>query len=294
MDIFIPNRKLWMPDNIIADSLASPIGIARMIQRNRQIRCLSPHRVMMGASGASIVPTLPHTKAVDFNGTDEEMANSTLQTIGVGNAITMLMWVEPDDMTVLAVAVQIGGSSTESEFKIFLRNTDEMQITLRNSSGTTFKSYITNNSPLSINTKYQIGFTWDGTNLKFYINGSENTNITKNADDADSLGTDNRIVRIGSTGGSQFFNGEISAVYLWNSALSVASISSIYNSGTGYQLDLRDSIGSYTETANLKHQWLLGNNDLSDAVIGVDYVDSGRINISDNQVNITTADIVTF
>lgn len=54
MDIFVPNRKLWIPDNAIADSLASPIAINRMIQKNRHIRCLTPHRVMMGAAGTII------------------------------------------------------------------------------------------------------------------------------------------------------------------------------------------------------------------------------------------------
>lgn len=51
MDIFVPRRNLWIPDNVIADSDASPIGIDRMIRHNRSICSLSPHRGLLGAAG---------------------------------------------------------------------------------------------------------------------------------------------------------------------------------------------------------------------------------------------------
>jgi hypothetical protein len=54
MDIYVPNKRLWIPDNTIADSLASPPAISRMIAYNKHIRCLTPHRVMMGAAGSGI------------------------------------------------------------------------------------------------------------------------------------------------------------------------------------------------------------------------------------------------
>jgi len=54
MDIFVPNKKLWIPDSHIADMNLSPIGQARMLQRNR-MRCnLTPDLLMMmGAAGAA-------------------------------------------------------------------------------------------------------------------------------------------------------------------------------------------------------------------------------------------------
>lgn len=56
MDIFVPNKKLWIPDNTIADSLASPPAISRMIAYNtrKRICSLTPHRVMMGAAGGAV------------------------------------------------------------------------------------------------------------------------------------------------------------------------------------------------------------------------------------------------
>ena len=55
MDIFVPKRKLWIPDNHIADMDLSPPGQDRMLRRNR-MRCnLTPDiLMMMGAAGSAI------------------------------------------------------------------------------------------------------------------------------------------------------------------------------------------------------------------------------------------------
>ena len=96
MDIFTPNRKLWIPDNTIADSLASPPAISRMIAYNRKIRCLTPHRVMMGAAGFGGV--VGDITSYAFDGTGDWLSipdHADWDFIGsVADSRTMELWIK--------------------------------------------------------------------------------------------------------------------------------------------------------------------------------------------------------
>jgi hypothetical protein len=74
MDIYVPNKRLWIPDNTIADSLASPPAISRMIAYNtkKRICSLTPHRVMMGAAGGGILP--PDATSYAIDGVDDALS----------------------------------------------------------------------------------------------------------------------------------------------------------------------------------------------------------------------------
>jgi hypothetical protein len=73
MDIFTPNKRIWIPDNTIADSLASPPAISRMIAYNtsKRICSLTPHRVMMGAAGGGVPGDVT---SYDFDGTGDYLS----------------------------------------------------------------------------------------------------------------------------------------------------------------------------------------------------------------------------
>jgi hypothetical protein len=78
----------------------------------------------------------------------------------------------------------------------------------------------------------------DGNTLKFRLNGSTGTNITMTK----TLFSDRSWFHVGirygsNASGSEFFNGSIDELALWNRTLSDTEVTTLYNSGIG--LDLR-------------------------------------------------------
>lgn len=297
MNIFVPNRKLWIPDNTIADSLASPPAISRMIAYNtrKRICSLTPHRVMMGA-GAGVTLFDSHTKAISFNGSDENLDYSTEEGIGIANIWTIGLWVKPANVTGDGKQLMnIATTDTVNSIQI-IRNFAELQFVLNDSAGTLFKNWLTTNTYFASGTKIYLGFTWDGTTLKIYKNGVivDAADINESTDIAGTMTDSNRGVTMGVGKGlsSAFFEGEISKGSLWSADLPATSLLALHDSGNGYQHDNRAVLGNYTETPSLKHQWALGNDS---ADIGADYIAiGGKKDMMENQSNIASADIVTF
>jgi len=78
----------------------------------------------------------------------------------------------------------------------------------------------------------------DGNTLKFRLNGTTGTNITMTKTLFSARSWFHVGVRAGSnTSGSDFFNGSIDELALWNRTLSDTEVTTLYNSGIG--LDLR-------------------------------------------------------
>ena len=87
-------------------------------------------------------------------------------------------------------------------------------------------------------TWYHIAETWDGTNLKLYINAVEDTPYTIQDDTAVTMTSSVRNKRLGrNTGGATFyFYGTMDLVGFWARTLSAAEISQLYNGGAGILL----------------------------------------------------------
>ena len=96
MDIFVPKRKLWIPDNHIADMDLSPPGQDRMLRRNR-MRCnLTPDiLMMMGAAGSAISGD---EISYAFDGTGDWLSipdHADWDFIGsVADSRTMELWIK--------------------------------------------------------------------------------------------------------------------------------------------------------------------------------------------------------
>lgn len=77
--------------------------------------------------------------------------------------------------------------------------------------------------------------TWDGTNLKVYFNGTEDTSMTKTIDIAMTMSNTSRILRIGAeVSASNIWDGLIDEFGIWGAAKSAAEVTSLYNGGAGF------------------------------------------------------------
>ena len=104
---------------------------------------------------------------------------------------------------------------------------------------------------LSLNTWYNIIFTRSGNENKLYINASLDNSATSTSSIPSSTGS---LTLSSYLGSSYFWDGSISNPSVWNTALSQAQVTEIYNEG------LPSNLNSHSAYSNLVSWWQLGEN----------------------------------
>lgn len=99
-----------------------------------------------------------------------------------------------------------------------------------------------NFSGITTATWYHMVGTYDGANVKLYINNVIGTSATLTGS-INAVATDLNIGRQPAYGGVDYVNGVIDEVGIWNRALTSAEVGELYNSGAGFQYP-------FTATAN--------------------------------------------
>ncbi|MDP6586259.1 MAG: hypothetical protein QF535_16530 [Anaerolineales bacterium] len=242
--------------------------------------------------GSGAAATGFNTKAIDLIAGEFLACDGSGKTLGFSNAWTIIVWAKPLNIAGTDGLVNPYGlaASLKNRIQLFFLY-GEIQIKMWNTESALFKDYITTNTPVAATTIIQVGITWDGTNLAIYADGAVigSGDITKTVDNASSQVDDgDRGIRFSGEGN---FGGLHSTTAIWDVALSAASLAATYDSGSGFNLDLRDSSGSYTETANLQHLWPVGA-DSGD--IGQDLGVATAIDLMAGNVNVSAADVVDF
>lgn len=169
MDIFAPNKKLWIPDNEIADSLASPIGISRMLKwnRSRRICHLTPHRVMMGASGASGGAAASY----DFDGTGDRLTTPDHASWSFGSGdFTIDHHVRFDALSNQGIVGQ-ASSGQISWATSYKHSGTELRFTY--STNGTAQTHVTESWTPSVSVWYHLTFLRSGNNLRLYVDGTQ-------------------------------------------------------------------------------------------------------------------------
>ena len=136
--------------------------------------------------------------------------------------------------------------------------------------GTTAGSGVTTTAALQTGVWTHVAATYDGANMKIYINGALNASVPANNDVGDSNGAlylgNNPLIAASYSGAN--FNGQLDELGWFNSALSATDIASIYNSGSaGWALprfiDLND--GTVLDTSS-SLRWLKNASCFGDAL----------------------------
>lgn len=241
----------------------------------------------------SAVDAIFQTKAVDLDWSTEYLANTTSQAIWITNSWTLNIWLKFTALTTDRVFFQIYNYPTDANNSIdFKMTTTWYYVIVRDSSWTAQKQYTTSQI-FSTWTQYMISVTWDWTTLTLHQNATVDTTPTKNIDNACTQTATNRRVFLWNNVWVNNYSNIINSIaQIWDTNLATNELVSLYDSWNGYQLDARNAVWSYTSTWNLKHQWALWKNTWIN--IWEDFVSSWNINISDNSVNVTDADIVLF
>jgi len=235
-------------------------------------------------------------KALDFDGVNEGLRNTTTQAMGIANAWSIAQWIKLDvSPTLNSRAFQMRRTGNVSMIDVSLGNggLDNFNVVLRDSGATAFKNYKwVQTTHFSVDTWVHWVLTWDGTNLLGYFDGTEDASPDKSQkDDSGTMDDADRNVSVSNKyqGGGSHVAGRFHSTAVWDVVLTSTQITAVYNSGN--QLDLQVDSGSYGQSADLQHYWRHGFNS-SD--IGEDLGNASvLIDIGNNAENVTSADIVT-
>jgi hypothetical protein len=174
----------------------------------------------------------PSLKSVKFSGGNYIYTNPGVSG-GIANSyITLSLWVYPNAN--IASNGMIAGFRNQynADFYVMqIAGTNTVQTAYRNSAGTFFST--TNNNILAPNRWNNVIFVYNGTNITTYVNGAMASNEA-----ADGFITNTSAwFTIGAqlNGGieSNMFNGIVSDVQLYNTALDLQQVYSLYGEGTG-------------------------------------------------------------
>ena len=204
-----------------------------------------------GMSQANLVQSdlqtvAPYSKyALDFDGTDDYIDLGTDSSLDIfGGDFSVSLWFKHTISSGSAIAMIEIGATTYSA---------NMAITLGLSSNTGVGFAVDNNWNYNAGSGYNDGnwhhmvATRTSTTYKIYV---DNTEISFSSGSYAYL-TENTIGK-GKFGGN--FNGSISNVSVWNTALTSSQVTEIYNQG------LPSNLNSYSAYSNLVSWWQLGEN----------------------------------
>jgi hypothetical protein len=182
--------------------------------------------------------------SVDFDGVDETMAITSEVAIGIANSWSVGVWWKPLNNTnfqrVFTLARVTGGPTPSSIVLAYSANNvnDPIEVTIGNSAGFTFKSYFYQ-SIATIGNWYFSVITWDGTTMTLNHNGVARTPTSTPVNSPGTMDEPGagRDVQLAQFDLSDYFTGRIYSVGIWDSVLSGAAISVLYNSGAGAAVD---------------------------------------------------------
>lgn len=187
-------------------------------------------------------------------------------------------------------------SDSERSFLISAGDTDssKLLVLLSGSGASAQKTYRGSVTALQTGAWHFVGFTFAGgtDTLKCYVDGAEDTGLTKVSDTALGGSIFNSAAKcmIGAlsknAGGAiaSYWNGYVDQATIWDKALSAAEVTELYNSG--HPGDAR----THSASANLKHYWPIGegsdSNTFFDDIVGANDGTGVNIESGDIQTNI--------
>ena len=205
----------------------------------------------------------PYSKyAMNFDGTDDliTISNESNFDFDRTDPFSLSCWFKCDDVSSNNHIInKLSSTGDYTGYNLFINNTDsKLWFYLRHNYSSPNQIIIKSDSALVNNVWYNLVVSYDGSSTaagcKMYI---DNVNVsTTESDTLSSSILNNQPLRIGGRSPltTNFANGSISNVSVWNTALTVSQVSEIYNEG------LPGNLNSHSAYSNLVSWWQLGEN----------------------------------
>ncbi|TXH00473.1 MAG: LamG domain-containing protein [Candidatus Moraniibacteriota bacterium] len=181
--------------------------------------------------------------AVDFDGSNDYVTVADNTTLDITQTITLSTWAKFDDFSSphLFAPAKYVTTGNQRSYRLYTDSgTTQLNFSLSSdgtSGNTTTLSYSTSNLSTGIWT--HIVGTYDGSTMRLYVNGTQVNSTTRSGNIYAS--TAPLIIGADENGSTYFHNGQIDEVRLYNRALSVDEVASLYRltSPTGVDTSLK-------------------------------------------------------
>lgn len=183
-------------------------------------------------NGATIDTNGKLSNAANFNGSSSCIYAPYNSKLSVSN-LTLNAWVNPESYPGWAEIVGKGNVSFGPyALQLSTSGTGTIRFTYNQQNPWTYFVDSTNTIPL--NQWSFVTLTYDGSKARFYINGNLDSEHTLNV----ALTQTSSGLSIGCDppGANEFFDGKIDEVNVWNKALTLSEITTLYNSGNGTEV----------------------------------------------------------
>ncbi len=235
-----------------------------------------------------------HNRVIDLSGSSEVLRNNNDSKMGFGNTWSILcIWKYFANSLVASELVSIAQTSVGNRILLQCGSGNQITCETRSPANIIIKSYVWatfTGPPILPNVWQHTVLTWDGTTLQLYQNGVATAPSTLTFDNAGSMDDTARQVAVGGPiSGTAGFIGQIHQAAIWNTVLSQAEVTGLYNkSSQWHTLDLRAVMDGYVSFNALMHWWLCGY----PGGVGRDFGNSpfGAIDISTSALGITEVD----
>lgn len=212
--------------------------------------------------------------ALQFNGVDERLENSTNQSLGFANSWTISLWLRPiADIPEEAIAshhclMHIRGTNSRGEILIWgakiegSKYDEEIYVELWGNLGQRLR--VTRfNSVQKRNEWRHFSCVWDGTNLIAYDQGLlvQDPTVLISGNGSQIEPPDGRSIRVGDCFGTgpslAAWSGILGHITVWDTDLGAGEFGPIVSGGFGFNAAANS--GAYTSSANLVHYWKPGD-----------------------------------
>ena len=192
----------------------------------------------------------PGIKALSFDGSNDKITLSPVD-LSSGDKITVSGWIKPDSGALNSTSAWLRQQPSGGNPTIMMQIGGKHSIGLSTDDGYNELDIDGINSGDYEGGWHFMVMTYDGTTKRFYRDGAQIGSNTSNSGDISYSASGG--LYIGSSGSSEYFDGKIDEIAIWNDALTASEITALYNSG--YGLDASSNSGNYTSSSNLKGYW---------------------------------------
>lgn len=173
-----------------------------------------------------------NSSAYSFNGTSDYIKVLDNNSLDLTQNLTLSAWIQPNTSNTDQAILGKGKIVSQTGYALLhnVLTPKKTGISIQNKPNPVSESFV-NSSQLNPNTWYNLVGTYNGSELKLYLNGTLVNTIATNLQLMPNSLTD---LFIGcELNGFRFFNGKIDDVGIWNRALSQSEITTMYN-GVNY------------------------------------------------------------
>jgi hypothetical protein len=198
--------------------------------------------------------------AVEFDGTDDYMSVPDSNDLSFGDSTTdspfsISAWIKNDSIGATQRIVAKASSTSSIEYLFTINGSNQLGLYLYDGSSS-IRIDATTDVALLSGVWYHVVATYDGsganTGINLYVDTNTGTRSLNSAGSYVAMHNTSAPVRVGSLSyASQYFDGKIDGVAIFDYELSAANISTIYNSG---------EVGDISSLSPIAH-WRMGDDD---------------------------------